>query len=760
MGIGSDIPRVDGVSNITGATAFVDDLQIDGLWHGATIGSPMARGKITGIHFDPSIAWDEFVIVDHRDVPGPNEIIFIEKEQPALAVSEVRHRHEPVVLIAHPSVAALRRARQAIRVDVEPLPAIFDPRRPLTPELIQYGSDNVFKRIDLRKGEPQPVFDCAAHIIEGEYQTGSQEHVYLETQGMVVHTQDGRLVVRGSMQCPFYVLKSLMHFFGRPADAFQVVQTPIGGGFGGKEDYPSILAIHAALLAEKADAPVKIVYDRSEDMAITTKRHPSWVRHRTAVDEAGRLLAMEIDVLLDGGAYVTLSPVVLSRAVIHAAGPYHCDHVHIHGEVRLTNTPPNGAFRGFGAPQTHFAMERHMDAIADRLGLDPVELRRTNLLRPGQSTATEQVMRDKVDLPALMDRALQHADYRQRKTQFKIDNQAHPYIRRGIGLATFHHGAGFTGSGETVLGSEAWVEGQPDGRFTVLTANTDMGQGTNTILTQIAAAALGVEVDQVSIATPDTSRVPNSGPTVASRTAMVVGRLIERACADLAERAGAKGAEGTALQDAIRDWHSTNAGQRLLGKARHKTPPGLHWDEENYRGDAYAAYAWAAYVASVEVDLRTYIVRVTDFVALQEVGKVVHPTLARGQIQGGVAQGIGWALTEEVVIQDGAMANSQMTNYIIPASGDLPPIRVFFEEQPCDFGPGGAKGLGELPMDGPAPAIINAVCDALGITINTIPLTPERLMTILDGEKLEVSAQPTEPWALAHADQQTGKDPR
>ncbi len=758
MAIGSDIPRVDGVSKLTGAAAFVDDLRIDGLWHGATIGSPVARGKITGIHFDPSIDWDEFVIVDHRDVAGPNEILFIEKEQPALAVAEVRHRNEQVLLIAHRSVAALRRARQAIRVDVEPLPAIFDPRDPLAQELIQYGGDNVFKRIDVRKGEPQPIFGSAAHIIEGEYQTGSQEHVYLETQGMVVHPQDGRLVVRGSMQCPFYVLKSLMHFFGRPADAFQVVQTPIGGGFGGKEDYPSILAIHAAMLAEKAGAPVKIVYDRCEDMAVTTKRHPSWVRHRTAVDDAGRLLAMEIDVLLDGGAYVTLSPVVLSRGVIHAAGPYNCDHVHIHGEVRLTNTPPNGAFRGFGAPQTHFAMERHMDAIAGRLGLDPVELRRTNLLRPGQSTATGQVMRDTVDLPALMDRALEHAHYSQRKTQFKIDNQTHAYIRRGIGLATFHHGAGFTGSGETVLGSEVWVEGQPDGRFTVLTANTDMGQGTNTILTQIAAGALGVDVDQVSIATPDTSRVPNSGPTVASRTAMVVGRLIERACADLADRAGAKGVEGTALQDAVRDWHSSHAGQRLLGKARHRTPPGLHWDEENYRGDAYAAYAWAAYVASVEVDLRTYIVRVTDFVASQEVGKVVHPTLARGQIQGGVAQAIGWALTEEVVTQDGAMANSQMTNYIIPASGDLPPIRVFFEEQPCDFGPGGAKGIGELPMDGPAPAIINAVCDALGIAINTIPLTPERLMTILDGAEIVRSAPPKEPRASARADSQTEKD--
>jgi len=737
MPIGSDIPRIDGMEKLQGTAQYVDDLQIEGLWHGATIRSPAARGKITGIHFDPSINWDEFVVVDHRDIPGPNEVIFIEKEEPALAALEVRHRHEPVLLIAHPSISALRRARQAIRVDIDPLPAVFDPRQPLTPQTIQYGDDNVFKRIDIRKGDPQAAFENAAHIIEGEYETGSQEHIYIETQGMVAHREDGQLVIRGSMQCPFYVLKSLEHFFGRPPEAFRVIQTPIGGGFGGKEDYPSILAIHAALLAEKAGAPVKIVYDRTEDMAATTKRHPSWVRHRTAVDADGRLLAMEIDVLLDGGAYVTLSPVVLSRAVIHAAGPYDCEHIHIHGEVRLTNTPPNGAFRGFGAPQTQFATERHMDVIAAELGIDPVELRRRNLLRTGQTTATEQVMRDKVNLPALMDRGLELADYAQRQRQFARDNTEHPYLRRGIGFATFYHGAGFTGSGETVLASEVWVEGLPDGRFMVLTANTDMGQGTITILTQIAAEALGVNEQEVIIATPDTSRVPNSGPTVASRTAMVVGRLIERACGDLADRAEVKGAGGAALQQAIRDWHSGNPDQRLLGKAKHQSPKGLKWNEDTYRGDAYAAFAWATYVATVEVDLRTYGVRVTDFVALQEVGKVIHPTLARGQIAGGVVQAIGWALTEEVVMKEGAMANNQMTNYIIPASGDLPPIRVYFEEQPSQFGPGGAKGIGELPMDGPAPAIINAVCDALGAQINTIPLTPERLMTILDGTNNE-----------------------
>jgi CO/xanthine dehydrogenase Mo-binding subunit len=735
MSVGSDIPRVDGLDKLHGCTLYVDDLKLDGVLHGGTIRSPVARGRISAIHFDPAIPWDEFVVVDHRDIPGPNEVALIENDQPALAAGEVRHRHEPVVLIAHRSVRALRRALRAVRVEVEPLPAVSDAEQPLTPELIQYGSDNVFKRIDIAKGDPDAAFARAARVIEGIYETGSQEHVYLETQGMVAYQQDGRLVVRGSLQCPYFVLDALTHLFGRPPEAFQVIQAPTGGAFGGKEDFPSQLAIHAALLAEKAGAPVKIIYDRQEDMAATTKRHPSRVRHRTAVAEDGRLLAMEIDVLLDGGAYVTLSPVVLSRACLHATGPYFCENIRVHGEARLTNSPPAGAFRGFGAPQTQFAVERHMSVIADQLGIDPTELRRRNLLRDGQTMATGQVFRDGTDLVGLLDRALDLSAYATRQERLKAENQRHPYLRKGVGLSMSFHGAGFTGSGETRLASEVCVAALPDGRVEVLTAQTEMGQGTETILAQIAADRLGVAIDQVRVAVPDTTRVPNSGPTVASRTAMVVGRLVEQACDDLAGQARrAASTDGGSVQDAIRVWYAGNPGQRLLGRAKYAPPPAIQWDEQNYRGDAYPCFSWAAHVAEVDVDLRTYEVRVSDYVAVQEVGKVVNPTLARGQIQGGVAQGIGWALLENVVTEDGAMINNQMTNYVIPTSADLPAIRVFFEEQPSRYGPHGAKGIGELPMDGTAPAVVNAVCHALNTTINKIPLTPERLMEHLEGE--------------------------
>jgi CO/xanthine dehydrogenase Mo-binding subunit len=733
--IGADLPRIDGLGKLGGSARYVDDLVVEGVLHGGTVRSPIARGRIKRIHFDPAVDWREFVIVDHRDIPGVNSVAMIEKDMPALAAQEVRYRYEPILLIAHRSIRKMREALRAIRVEVEPLPAILDPEQPLTPELTQYRDDNVFKRVDIRKGDVEAVFATAPHVITGEYRTGAQEHIYLETQGMLAFREGGRMVACGSMQCPYYVLNALAYAFGRPPENFRVIQAATGGAFGGKEDYPSLLAVHTLLLAEKAGAPVKMIYDRQEDMAATTKRHPSRVRQRTAVDRDGRLLAMDIDVLMDGGAYVTMSPVVLSRGCIHAAGPYSCENVRVHGEARLTNSTPYGAFRGFGAPQTLFALERHIDVIAQQLGLDPVELRRRNLLREGQTMATGQVYRDGPDLTALLDRALELGSYDERRRQHAAFNRTHPYLRRGIGLATFCHGAGFTGSGETYLASKVAVEGLPDGSVEVLTAQVDMGQGVITVFTQIVADFLGLTPAQVHVADSDTSRVPNSGPTVASRTVMVIGGLLEKACDDLRVQLGVgAGTAAAALQDAIRQWHGAHSGQHLLGRAQYVQPQEIVWDDKTYRGNAYAAYAWAAHVAEVEVDLRTYAVQVTDYVALQEVGKVVNPTLARGQIQGGVAQGIGWALFEEVVLHEGAMQNAQMTNYAIPTCQDLPPIRVYFDEQPSRYGPAGAKGLGELPMDGPAPAILNAVCSAVGASLDTIPLTPERLMERMEGD--------------------------
>jgi CO/xanthine dehydrogenase Mo-binding subunit len=725
--------RLEGLAKLTGRERYVDDLPLDSFLWGMTVRSPAARGRITAVRFGAEIDWGQFTIVDHRDLPGPNEIALIEHDQPVLAADIVRHVHEPVLLLAHPDRAALRRAVAAVTIEITPEPAALDFRVVPRPDQIQYGPDNVLKRLSITKGNVERALATAPIVVEGTYETGAQEHVYLEPQGMIAELDGDVLVLRGSMQCPFYVLKALLHALARDAHQVRVIQTPTGGGFGGKEEYPSTIALHAALLTLQSGQPVKVVYDRGEDMAATTKRHPSLVRHRTGVTPDGRLLAQDIEVVMDGGAYVTLSPVVLSRGIIHAAGPYHCEHVRIDGRAMFTNAVPFGAFRGFGAPQTHFANERHMDRIAARLGLDPAELRRRNLLADGQSTATGQVIADGTDRIAILDRALALADYDAKRTAHAGFNATHATKRRGIGLATFHHGAGFTGSGEVMLASRVHVAGLPDGRIEVRSANIEMGQGTLTVFTELAAARLGLRPSDVAIADADTARVPNSGPTVASRTSMVVGGLVERACDDLRRQLGfARSIKGDAVRAALVRWHKAHPDETLLGEAIYQRPPGIVWDDVAYRGDAYGTYAWAAYVAEVEVDLRTYDIRVLDIVAVQEIGKVLNELLARGQVQGGVAQAIGWALLEECRWKDGAMVNAQLTNYIIPTSDDLPPIRVAFLENPYAYGAQGAKGLGELPMDGPAPAVLNAVAAATGADPCVIPLTPERLMEMMD----------------------------
>jgi CO/xanthine dehydrogenase Mo-binding subunit len=475
---------------------------------------------------------------------------------------------------------------------------------------------------------------------------------------------------------------------------------------------------------------VKMIYDRAEDMVATTKRHPSRTRHKTGVMKDGKLVAMEIDFVIDGGAYCTLSPVVLSRGTIHAAGPYFCPNVRISSRAVATNVPPHGAFRGFGAPQSIFALERHLDKVAQAVGLPPDELRRRNFIREGETTATSQVIRDRVDMNHLLDRAFELSDYHRKRESFVQENSI-GRVKKGIGFASFMHGAGFTGSGEVYLQSVVGAEASTDGKVHVLAASTEIGQGTNTIFTQIAAEALGLNYDSIVIEQPDTGKVPNSGPTVASRTSMVVGKLVESAVLGLKQTLIGSGLlpedySPADFEKACAEY--TRQFGPLKTSATYQPPPNVYWDDEKYQGDAYGAYAWAVYVAEVTFDELTYEAHVKDFVALQEVGRVINPVLAAGQIEGGVAQAIGFTLFENVVWKDGRMANNQMTNYIIPTPVDIPPIRVFFEETPYAYGPGGAKGIGELPMDGAAPAILNAIENATGVSFNRVPLIPEMML--------------------------------
>ena len=730
MYIGQATPRREGRSKVTGRARYVDDLALPGMLHGVTVRSPSPRGRIRAIHYASGIPWDAITIVTASDIPGVNVVSLIADDQPYLADDRVNHAEEPVVLLAHADRSLLEEARRQITIDVEPLPPVYTIDQSLGGTPLIWGDDNIFKSYLVSRGDVDAAFAEAEVVVEGEYETGAQEQLYIEPNGMLaVATPEDGVTVWGSMQCPFYIHRALQRLFDLPGERIRVVQMETGGGFGGKEEYPSIIAGHAALLAWKSGRPVKIVYDRAEDMVATTKRHPSRTRHRTAVSRDGQLLAMEVDFVIDGGAYCTLSPVVLSRGTIHATGPYFCPNVRVRGRAVATNVPPHGAFRGFGAPQSIFALERHLDRVAGAIGIAPDALRRKNFIRTGQTSAVGQVLREPIDMPGLLDRALAHSDYHAKRTRFDAANTG-ATVRKGIGFATFMHGAGFTGSGEDHLASVVFVEATLEGRIRVLTSCTEIGQGTNTVFSQIAADALGIQVDAIDVVQPDTGVVPDSGPTVASRTCMIVGKLVESAALSLRATLQAESGAAADFAAACRNYIQQHGA--LRASARYTPPEGARWDDERYEGDAYGTYAWAVYVAEVSVDMNTFEVTVDDFVALQDVGRVINPVLAAGQIEGGVAQGIGWALLEQVVWRDGRMANAQMTNYIIPTSLDLPPIRVFFEETPYAHGPGGAKGIGELPMDGAAPAIANAVSHATGVDVASVPITPERVMALME----------------------------
>ncbi|MDR3672980.1 MAG: xanthine dehydrogenase family protein molybdopterin-binding subunit [Holophaga sp.] len=744
-GIGISVPRREGREKLTGKALYVADQVWPERIYGVTVRSKVAHGRILGIRFGEGIPWPEFTIVTAKDIEAMgwyNRVESVAPDQPFLAEEIIRHAEEPVLLLAHPDRHLLERARRAVTVEVEELPAVLDIDEALACVQRVGGRNNLFKEIRIEKGDPDGVWAQAAHVVEGEYHTGAQEQLYIETNGMTAEVRHGEegpdVTVRGSLQCPYYVHTALTQLFHLPGPRVRVLQMETGGAFGGKEDYPSIIAGHAALLAWKAGRPVTIVYDREEDMACTTKRHPSRSRLRTAFDADGRLLAMETDFVLDAGAYTTLSPVVLSRGAIHALGPYRCPHVRIHARAVATHTPPNGAFRGFGAPQSLFAMERHMDIAAARMGIDPVLLRRRNLLKEGDLMATGQRVTEALDLPGLMDRALADLGYQGKLAAFARHNAGPSRIKKGVGFSVFMHGCGFTGSGEQHLASVTGVRTMADGRVEVLAASTEMGQGKETVFTQIVSEALGVPNDLVRISGADTREVPNSGPTVASRSTMVVGRLVADAATGLRQMLVERqflrepyDPEG--FRAAVRRAHAAGV---LTCFSEYQQPANLVWDDQTYRGDAYPTFAWACYAVEVSVDTVTWEVKVEDFVARQEVGRVINPILAAGQVEGGVTQGLGWALWEKVETAQGRMVNNQMTNYIVATAQDLPRIRVYFEENnPYALGPGGAKGLGELPMDGPAPAVLGAIQNALGLLdLRQLPVTPERLLEAVEAD--------------------------
>ena len=652
--VGSSVPRRDGPDKVTGRALYIDDLVFAGAWYGKTIRSAVACGKIKLIRQDPAFDWSDIVVVSAADIPGDNVVQLIEDDQPVLAESKVSHREEPILLLAASTREEVDRAASHLHIEYERLDPVFE----------LSASSKIYKELTITKGDVATAIDSADIVVERSFAVGLQEQLYIEPQGAIaLPNENGGITVHGSLQCPFYVHRALKRALALDDRQAVVIQAETGGGFGGKEEYPSLVAIHAALLARKANRPVRLIYDRHEDLAATTKRHPGTIRHRTGVMHDGTLVAQDIDIVLDGGAYCTLTPVVLSRAAIHAAGPYSCPNVTIRAKAVRTNTPPNGAFRGFGAPQSQFGSELMVEHVAERLGMDSVDLRRKWMLRVGDTTATGQRLTESVSSKLVLDAALSSTS--------RPKEPSDSSVLHGRGLALVFHGSGFTGSGEQHLSGRVAIEATVDGKYEILTASTEIGQGTRTILCQIAADALRVPIDDVIVTPQNTSLVPDSGPTVASRTAMIVGGIVRDAAEELGSRL------------------KTEALPIRVYKT-YVQPESVRWDENTYRGDAYPVYGWGCVVVDVDVDIDTGEVRVTDMVAAVDVGKAIHPIMVEGQIEGGALQATGYATIEEIKTQDGGYLNDRLATYIIPTSLDAPRTKVVLIENPYSNGPFGA----------------------------------------------------------------------
>lgn len=753
--VGQGLPRRDGDEKVRGIAEYADDIPVPDGWYGWVVRSPVSHGRLKKLNFDPAFDWSRVCVVTPEDIPGENVVDFVGRDMPFIAHDWIQYKGEPIALVAAPTRALAREAGSHITPEIEEHPPLLTLREVVDQYQKDPGKLHTLVQQTIKKGNLEQGFAEADVVVEHEYWTGHQEQLYIEPQGMVAFPEpDGGIFIQGSLQCPYYVAPELIITLNLPLEKIRVKQAMIGGGFGGKEEFPTQIAGYCALLAMKCGKPVKIIYGRNEDILFTTKRHPSWIRHRTGLKRDGTITAIHVEFVLDGGAYVTLSPVVLYRGILHATMGYKCPNVFVDGHTYRTNTYPNGAFRGFGAPQAIWALESHMDSCAHELGMTPAAFRLHNCLRMGDSTATGQIISERMGTPDVLEKALEKSDY---ETKLKQSSRGNPdeKIWRGVGLSFFAHGAGFTGDGEARLKAkvaidlELFDDGKPG--VNIRTSSTEMGQGTFTIMPQIVADGLSVNMNRVRCPNPDTKFVPDSGPTVASRTTMVVGSTLFDAAIKLkaqmeayASEAFFGGAPAELNEHFFKNTYTNETipfervADRLIKEKgpqrvynQFKLPPQIRWDQRTFVGDSYPSYSWGCNVAEVEVNPLTLEIKVKKVTSFWDIGRVINPVLAKGQIEGGLTQALGFALMEKMGIKDGLFDASRMQTYVVPTALDTPEMSIDFLEFPFTGTALGAKGVGEVPIDGLAPAIANAVESATGVRINELPITPEKLLSKL-----------------------------
>ena len=701
------IKRVDAVSKARGEAEYLSDLRRDGMLYARMVRSTIPRGRIGNIELP--VLPEGYYFISAKDIPenGKNSLVMIAGDWRCFADGDVRYVGETIGLLVGKSRAVLKALDEAIKItyeEEEPCISIDDSIALKGGAIL--GEDNVHCSLVSEKGEPvDDVLERADRIIEETIETGFQEHVHMETNAAMCTIEDGKYTIYASAQCPFYIRKSICGLLGLTPDDIVVKQTTTGGAFGGKEHFPDVLAGPLLVAESVIKKPIMLVFDREEDMQFSVKRHPSKVVFRTGLDSDGKILASDINVYYNCGAYLSSSYVVLQRGVFHANGVYNFPATRIHGYGMATNTFPSDAFRGFGAPQTLFAIETHLNHIARELGADPVEYKKQYFLKQGDETVTQGHIVEKVVLNEMLDQVAAKSDYWRKAAEYT------PGCGKGIGMSFYNHGGAFTGNGEQAIIKAHARLVKEGSRVRIEVGSTEMGQGFQTALRKIAANALGIDIEMIDYPNPDTSLVPDSGPTAASRSTMIVGKIIEDCAKEMRER-----------------W---DEGDFSVEK-EYEHPEGHPWDQNTFRGDAYLGYGWGCAAVEVEADKLTNEIKVVGIWSCHDIGHAIDELIVHGQVNGGIVQSLGYASMEKMENRKGYFKQSSMSDYVIPTSMDFPRQEWFLEDNPYQWGPQGAKGMGELVFNGADAAYVDAVERALGITVTKIPIPPEDIEEALE----------------------------
>ncbi len=747
--VGRKTRKVDGPELVTGKALFTADMRFPGMLYGRAARANTPAALIQGIDVSAALAVPGVVgVLRAEDIPGPNLIgILPPFDQPLLARDTIRYRGESIAFVVAESSEAAKRGAAEVNLVATPLKPVLTLDEAMAPDArpIHPNGNLTFSR-KLVKGDYEKGFAEADVTVEGTFETSFQEHAYLEPEAVcAVPGGDGRITVYASCQSPFHLRGHIAANLGVPASRVKVVQAYTGGSFGGKDDVATEIGSLAAISAVKYARPVMVSHDREESIVGSNLRHASRIWIKTGARRDGTITARQVKVLLDGGAYASESPFVTMKALIHAGGPYRVPNLHVEVSTYYTNKTYAGAFRGFGVPQVTFASESQMDELAEKLGMDPLALRRHNALRPGDANATSQVFPESVGLVQTIDKIEEIW-----KTIPKKKREDDRYLY-GTGVSSMLQGISNGAEGVDVVGAS--VQMSQDGSVLVGIGLTELGQGSRTVFAQIAAEVLGVPIGTITVRHVDTDSVHDSGPTVASRSTTVGGKAVYNAAMAVRNSLRAMAAlmfkapeemiefrDGFACLSGVPDAKipvsqvATAAywtGFPLMNLEFSKAPPS-EYDHETHQGNIYVAYNYGTHLFDIRIDKLTGEVDVLRHTACHDLGRVVNPAGAEGQVQGGSLIGYGLAHTEKILTdQTGRILNPNFADYAVPTMKDRIGTEVLFVEEGSPNGPYGAKGIGEPPVAGAASAFANAVSAAAGYRFRTLPITKEDILRVI-----------------------------